>query len=98
MINVKSTRRYCCENIETIENYQLAVTDESQTWDLHHRLEITEMQSVADLIFLHLYYHRPASELIFLTHSDHIILHMTGVNCSEETRLKRSESLKGINS
>ena len=42
-----------------------------------------------------LYYHRPASELIFLTRDEHIKLHLKGKLRSEETRRKISEAKKG---
>ena len=42
-----------------------------------------------------LYYSRPASELIFLTRSEHTALHKEGKQHSEETRKKISESNKG---
>jgi len=40
MINEQYAKRYCCEDISKIENYEKAVNDDTQTWDIHHRLEI----------------------------------------------------------
>ena len=89
--NIKILEKYC-KNYKNIENYEDAVRS-PLIYDLHHRLEISEMQSRSDLKFLHLYYHRPPEELIFLSHGEHIRLH--NANRSEETRQKISESKKG---
>lgn len=69
--------RICCEEISKIENYEQAVNDPTQVWHCHHRGEITpsETHSRKDLIEQGIYYKRPASELIFLTPSDHKQLH-----------------------
>ena len=89
--NIKILEKYC-KDYTKIENYEDAVRSPLR-YDLHHRREISEMQSVSDLIFLHLYYHRPPEELIFLEHGEHIRLH--NANRSEETRRKISEAHKG---
>lgn len=97
MINETKVRRYCSE-FEKIENYDKAMTDMEHTWDCHHRLEIGqngERISMGDLISHGLYYNRPASELIFLTHSEHQRLHHIENQLSEEIRRKISESHKG---
>lgn len=78
MINIKSVKRFCCENISLIENYEKALNDESQTWDCHHRNEILLNKTKSELKNLGLYWNRPANELIFLTHSDHMSLHNSG--------------------
>lgn len=93
---LRSIRQYCSEDITKIENYDLAMTDMEHTWDCHHRLELGdngEVISYKELKQHGLYYHRPASELIFLTKSEHRILH--GNNRSQETLNKISESKKG---
>lgn len=113
MINTRVTKRYCREDFSLIENYNEAVNDLTQTWDCHHRLEIQNEKAVlrSDLIKQGLYYHRPAEELIFLTHNEHIALHKTGKYnhsygkdpwnkgktgvYSEETKQKISNTLKG---
>ena len=41
-----------------------------------------------------LYYDRPANELVFLTHGEHIHLHR--INRSEKTREKMSKAMKGV--
>ena len=98
--NTKKLEKYCTD-YKNIENYEEAVKSPLK-YDLHHRLEIDEMQSVSDLIFLHLYYHRPPEELIFLEHGEHMRLHkegennpMYGKNLSAETRQRMSEAKKG---
>ena len=98
--NIKSLEKYCTD-YKKIETYAEAVKSPLK-YDLHHRLEIDEMQSRSDLIFLHLYYNRPPEELIFLAHGEHVRLHnrgdknpMFGKNPSEETRKKISEANKG---
>ena len=73
-----------CREPEHIENYEQAMNDISK-WECHHRLEThfsdgTERPhnaclSSRELILLGCYYDRPASELIFLTKSEHMRLH-----------------------
>ena len=72
---------YCIpEEIEQIENYELAKADNFNGWHLHHRLECIETGAVVnssaqDLKDWGIYYNRPANELIFLTKSEHCSLH-----------------------
>lgn len=70
-------KHFCCEDISLIENYELAKADDFVGWDLHHRFEIGSFYtlSVAELKALDLYHKRPASELIYLQHSEHTVLH-----------------------
>lgn len=89
-----------CKDYTRIENYDKAVNDPDETWLLHHRLETHFSDGIerpynahlsrAELIGLDMYYNRPPEELIFLTRSDHSILHMKSV----ETRQKQSEAMK----
>ena len=95
MINEKKARKYCKEDISKIENYEKAIADTTQVWDLHHRTEIWWNCSKQDLIDNECYYNRKACELIFLTHSEHIRLHRKGKSLSEDTRRKMSEAKKG---
>ena len=69
--------KFCCEDISKIENYDKAISDTTRTWHCHHRLEVFWwfVSSAEDLKKPGLYYNRPASELIFLTSSDHMKLH-----------------------
>ena len=89
--NTKILEKYCTD-YKKIENYEEAVKSPLR-YDLHHRLEISEMQSRSDLIFLHLYYHRPPEELIFLEHGEHMRLHKA--NLSDETKNRMSDAQKG---
>ena len=71
-------KKYCCEDISLIENYNEAINDSKNKWELHHKLEIQNGKLVytkKDLIDLNLYWNRPASELIFLTRKEHKALH-----------------------
>lgn len=103
MINFYYANKFCIDNVSLIENYELAKKDLLETWHIHHRRE-DEGFSKQELINLGLYYKRPASELIFLRHKEHMSLHMKGrispmkgKHHSEETRVKMSESKKGEN-
>ena len=73
--------RVCCEEISKIENYEQAVEDPTRVWHCHHRAEITPSGTYSrkDLIEQGIYYKRPASELIFLTPSDHKQLHTKAI-------------------
>ena len=88
---IKLLEKYCSEYTK-IENYEEAVKSPLK-YDLHHRLEISEHKSKSDLIEENLYYNRPAEELIFLEHGEHVRLHKA--NLSAETRQKISEAQKG---
>ena len=81
MISEKYTKTYCCEDISNIENYELAINDNTQTWECHHRREVLPCGrfSADDLNKFGLYFNRPASELIFLTPFAHRQLHNKGV-------------------
>src|SRR5574344_430980 len=70
-------QKYCCEDLSQIENYSSAKADNFVNWDIHHRLETNSDVNLSrkELKALDMYYNRPASELIFITHGDHISLH-----------------------
>lgn len=104
MINEISAIRCCCEDASLIENYDKAIADQTQTWEIHHRAEILPCgrYSPRDLKKFSLYWHRPANELIFLTHREHSKLHNKGKSpwnkgkhLSEEIKQKISETNKG---
>ena len=80
----KGVKEFCNEDISLIENYDKAINSD-EIWDCHHRLEIQgdNRFSRRQLIEMRLYYDRPASELIFLTHSEHAKLHFTGFKRKE---------------
>ena len=96
--------RYC-KNPENIENYEAAKKDDFKNWVCHHRLETNNSDgerrlvdiTPAELQALGMYCNRPSSELIFLTISEHQILHNKGKHRSEETKKKMSEAQKGKN-
>ena len=103
-----NTKYFCCDDISHIENYEKAVNDTTQVWVCHHKMELIVTGAVVDsskqdLIDWGIYYNRPASELIFMTRSDHAYLHMKGNKYnkgkkhSEEHRRKLSEAHKGQN-
>ena len=106
MINERQSRKFCRDDISKIENYEKAINDKTQTWHLHHRLELTldgEFALTAAQLKMHdMYYNRPYYELIFLTPSEHRRLHTEGKNhplfgkhIPYETRKKMSEAQKG---
>ena len=96
MINERRARKYCKEDLSKIKNYDLAIADTTQTWDLHHMTETWWGCTKKDLIENECYYNRKACELIFLTHAEHTRLHNKGRTFSEETRRKISEAAKNI--
>lgn len=93
MINEICVKNYCIEDMSLIENYEKAITDTAQIWDLHHRTEIWWNCSAQDLIDNECYYNRKACELIFLTHAEHTKLH--NKHMSEDRRKKMNEAKKG---
>ena len=97
MINEIQAKKYCRDDISKIENYDKAIADKTQTWHLHHRLELTlngEFALTHKQLKMHdMYYHRPYYELIFLTPAEHRRLH--GMNTSDDTHQKMSEAKKG---
>lgn len=106
-----------CKDFTKIENYSQAVLDTSQTWECHHRLETHYLKngkwierevevSREELKEDNLYFDRPASELIFMTKTEHISMHnrnrydkdtftTKGMCFSEETKTKISVAHKG---
>ena len=92
MINFYYVKSYCNEDISLIENFDKAIYDKEQTWQCHHRRELETPRK--ELIKLGEYYSRPASELIFLTNSEHNALHHKGKLISEEHKKKVSEANK----
>lgn len=95
--------RCYCRHPELIANYDKAIEDTTQVWEVHHRLEThtsdDERRLVEltreELIALGMYYNRPPEELIFLTKAEHTKLHTIGKKLSEEHKQKLSEAYKG---
>ena len=93
--------RYC-KDYKNIENYDKAKADNFIGWCCHHRLETWTSDgerrlvdiSTAELKALNMYYNRPSSELIFMKHGEHSILHKKGKCLSEEHKKKLSEARK----
>lgn len=70
----KNVQKICSGSLETIENYQEAITSKN-FYHLHHRLETSKGLGRPYLIDHGLYYNRPAEELIFLESGVHSRLH-----------------------
>lgn len=93
-----------CRHPELIENYDLAIADETQTWEVHHRLECCFTQKF--LKEMNLYYDVEPEALIFLTKDEHNKIDSKrkrlseykkgkkGKKHSEETKRKISEAQK----
>lgn len=96
MISEIMVCKYCKDDISLIENYNKAISDTTQIWDCHHRLETDLNLTAQELIYNNMYYNRPSSELIFLTRTEHKSLHFTYNNISTRlnVRKKISNSLK----
>ena len=101
MISLNCVSNYCKEDISLIENYNEAINSNKQ-YDCHHRLETELNVSKQYLIDNNLYLNRPASELIFLPHSEHVSLHYKhglvgwkGKTASIESRKKMREAKLG---
>ena len=67
--NGEPTSRSFCRHPELIENYDLAIADTTQTWEVHHRLESCFTQKF--LKEMNLYYDVEPGALIFLTKDKH---------------------------
>ena len=90
-----------CKHPELIENYDKAIADTTQTWDVHHRKE--EFYSQKELKERNEYYDVEPEDLIFLTREEHnridsyckrISRALKRKKHSEEHKRKLSESLK----
>lgn len=89
MISEAQAQKYCHEDISKIENYEQAVNDKDNQWDCHHRAEILPcgVYSRENLKKVGLYWNRPASELIYIRHDEHMALH---------TRNRKPETIRRI--
>lgn len=69
MIDEKRAHKYCRDDLSKIENYEKAIDDNTQTWHLHHRLELTldgEPALTAAQLKLHDMYYNPNRRCIRL--------------------------------
>lgn len=85
-----------CKDFYLIENYEEALNDETQVWDVHHRIEVSEdgehtLFTPKSLIEKGLYYGRPPEELIFLTKKDHMKLHNGTIEQKEKRKVKHKK-------
>ena len=96
MINELQAKKYCKEDITLIKNYAEAVADKTKTWICHHiNGEPFTGFCKKDLIKMNMYNNRPASELMFVTRSEHRTIHGKDTTLPVETKKKMSESRKG---
>lgn len=101
--NLSAPSHLFCRNPELIENYDAAMSDTTQTWQCHHRLETHNSDGERRLVdltrdelkALGMYYDRPSEELVFITGTEHQKLHHKGKLHSEEARKKMSEARTG---
>ena len=101
----KNGKPYCncyCRHPELIENYDKAIADNTQVWQVHHRKE--EFYSYKELIERGEYFDIPPEDLIFLTPAEHgkidsfckrLSEARKGKKHSEETKRKMSKARKG---
>ena len=90
MISERMARKFCCEDISKIENYEKAILDKINVWVCHHKNGVGK-----DLKSEGLYYHRPASELMFITREQHTALHHHGFRYSDEAIKKLRKAALG---
>lgn len=95
MINERFVKIYCKDSLDKIENYEQAINDKENVWELHHRLELTldgeYAHSYRELKRMGMYYHRPYFELIFIKRIEHRRLHLTGPGMAHTLRKIREE-------
>ena len=92
-------KKYCKEYWK-IENYEKAINDNSQIWEVHHRLEIMpfsgKIVGSKYLIEQNMYYNVKPEELILLTKSEHTKLDRPHDTMSFSGRHHTSESIEKI--
>jgi len=93
MINIEAAYAYCCEDISLIENYENAIADNTTRWICHHKKGLSMSRS--ELKKNNLYYHQPASDLIFLTAAEHWRIH--GKNRDEHLREISRQNITKVN-
>ena len=70
---IRNLKRYCREPIENIKGYREAVEAEDGGYVCHHLNELTFTKN--ELKKMKMIYHRPASELVIMTRSEHKTWH-----------------------
>lgn len=102
MIDLVRASKYCKDDITKIENYDKAISDTTQTWQCHHRLELTLdgefAHTASELDRMGMYFNRPYFELIFLTQQEHLAIHpshMKGKHLSDDVKQYLSTINKG---
>lgn len=87
MICEYTVSKFCSGNITEIENYDKAISDNTQTWHCHHRMEIQPdgtRLSRKRMIEHDIYYNVDPCMLIFLTESEHRRIHTSGRPASDK--------------
>lgn len=69
---IRNATKYCREPVENIKGYEEAISNPGK-YVCHHLNELTFTRD--ELKKINMYYHRPSSELIFLSKGDHIKWH-----------------------
>lgn len=106
MISKFNPTYFCNGDITKIENYDKAIADQVQMWEIHHRLEthfsdgtprpINAHLTKAELKALNMYYHRPPEEFIFLTKADHRVLHHKGKESANKGQHQTEDAKRRI--
>lgn len=101
MISSDGLYAFCSGDIREIENFDIAITDRTQNWSCHHRLELHPDGSIRytsnSLKELGLYYNRPASELILIPRNEHLSMHRKAMlmdKLEQEKNKKRLETAR----
>lgn len=76
MINVYKAKLFCREDISSINGYADAISDTTQMWICHHiNAEPFTGFTTQHLKQMNMYFSRPASELRFVTRTEHAKIH-----------------------
>lgn len=79
-----------CRHPELIENYEKAITDKTQVWEVHHRKE--EFYSYKELIERGEYFDVPPEDLIFLTRAEHRKIDTANKRLGEAQKNRKDQS------
>lgn len=92
MINERQSKKFCCEDIALIENYDEAYKSD-EMYAVHHKLGLWfNRQWLKDNGF---YYEQRAEMLMFMKLSEHMTLHSTGHVLSDRAKEKIRKSRIG---